>query len=92
MDRFFLCVFFIFLELGIYLVVVSIVVGVGIFGNIFMIIWFLMVFKWVVEGVDEKKIDEILEYVLVCVFYIFIVSGLFFWMVLFFLFEVYVFI
>ncbi|HGQ7306617.1 TPA: lipopolysaccharide biosynthesis protein [Pseudomonas aeruginosa] len=89
MDRLFLRAFSTFSELGIYSVAVSIAAGAGILGNIFTTIWSPTVFKWAAEGVDEKKIDEISEHVLACVFYIFIISGLFSWMVPLFLPEAY---
>ncbi|VFT15945.1 Polysaccharide biosynthesis protein [Pseudomonas aeruginosa] len=70
-----------FAELGLYSVAASIAAGAGILGTIFTTIWSPTVFKWAAEGVDEKKIDEVSEHVLACVFYIFVISGLFSWMV-----------
>ncbi|KPD31151.1 MULTISPECIES: lipopolysaccharide biosynthesis protein [Pseudomonas aeruginosa group] len=89
MDRLFLRAFSSFAELGLYSVAASIAAGAGILGTIFTTIWSPTVFKWAAEGVDEKKIDEVSEHVLACVFYIFVISGLFSWMVPIFLPEMY---
>lgn len=70
-----------FSELGVYSVAATVAAGVTIFSSIFNTIWSPMVYKWVKDGIDVKKIDEISEHLLAAVFYIVILSGLFSWLI-----------
>lgn len=79
MDKLFLRSMSTFEELGIYSVTFSIAAVATIFSGIFNTIWTPMVYKWVSEGVDTKKVDEISEHVLAAVFFVIVLSGLFSW-------------
>jgi len=65
--------------LGVYSVIVSIAGVATIFAGIFNTIWSPMVYKWVSEGIDTKKVDEISEHVLAAIFFVIVLSGLFSW-------------
>lgn len=79
MDKLFLRSMSTFSELGVYSVTVSIAGGATIFAGIFNTIWSPMVYKWVSEGIDTKKVDEISEHVLAAVFFVIVLSGIFSW-------------
>lgn len=85
-DRLFLRMMSSYFELGIYSVAMSVAAVAGILSGIFNTIWAPMVFKWESEGeVDIKKIDEISEFVLAIVYFIVVLSGLFSWIIPYFL-------
>lgn len=79
MDKLFLRSMSTFSELGVYSVTVSIAGVATIFAGIFNTIWSPMVYKWVSEGIDTKKVDEISEHVLAAIFFVIVLSGLFSW-------------
>ena len=79
MDKLFLRSMSTFSELGVYSVTVSIAGVATIFAGIFNTIWSPMVYKWVSEGIDTKKVDEISEHVLAAVFFVIVLSGIFSW-------------
>ena len=79
MDKLFLRGMSTFEELGIYSVTFSIAAVATIFSGIFNTIWSPMVYKWVSEGIDTKKVDEISEHVLAAIFFVIVLSGLFSW-------------
>lgn len=86
MDRLFLRHFSTYVELGIYSITMSLAVIVTIFAGIFNTIWSPMVYKWISEGnFDYEKIDVILEYVLVVVYFFIVLIGLFAWIIPYFL-------
>lgn len=85
MDKLFLRSMSTFEELGIYSVTFSIAAVATVFSGIFNTIWAPMVYKWVSEGIDERKVDEISEHVLATVFFIIVLSGLFSWILPYFL-------
>lgn len=89
MDKLFLRSMSTFEELGIYSVAVSIAGVATIFAGIFNTIWAPMVYKWVSEGVNTNKIDEISGHVLAAVFFIIVLSGVFSWILPFLLPEQY---
>lgn len=89
MDRLFLRGMSTFEELGIYSVTMSIAGAAIAFAGIFNTIWAPMVYKWVNEGIDTKKIDQISEHVLAAVFFVVVLCGLFSWILPFFLPEKY---
>lgn len=74
-----------FEELGIYSVAMSIGGVATLFAGIFNTIWTPLVYKWINDGTDTKKIDQVSEYVLVAVFFVLVLSGLFSWIVPYFL-------
>ncbi len=85
-DRLFLRQFSNYHELGVYSVAMSLAGTVTIIATIFNTIWAPVVYKWVSEGnVDYNKIDEIAEYLLMIIFFLAVLSGLFSWIIPFFL-------
>lgn len=91
MDRLFLRSMSTYTELGVYSVAMSIAAVATLFSGIFNTIWAPMVFKWVSEGnVDYKKMDDISEYVLAAIYFVAVLSGLFSWVIPYFLPQSYV--
>lgn len=84
-DKLFLRGMSTFSELGVYSVAASIAGVAAIFAGIFNTIWAPMVYKWVNEGVDLKKIDEISEHLLAAIYFVAVLSGLFSWILPYFL-------
>lgn len=85
MDKLFLRSMSTFAELGVYSVTMSISGVATIFAGIFNTIWAPMVYKWVKEGVDLKKVDEVSEHLLAAIYFIVVFTGLFSWVLPFFL-------
>lgn len=85
MDKLFLRGMSTFAELGVYSVAASIAGVAAIFAGIFNTIWTPMVYKWVSEGVDLNKIDKISEHLLAAIYFLIVLSGLFSWVLLYFL-------
>lgn len=85
MDKLFLRTMSTFSELGIYSVAVSIAGVASIFAGIFNTIWAPMVYKWVNDGVDLTKIDEVSEHLLAVIYFVVVLSGLFSWILPYFL-------
>lgn len=85
MDKIFLRGMSSLSELGIYSVASSIAGAVAIFSGIFNTIWSPMVYKWVSEGVDLVKINVISEYVLCVIYFVVVLSGIFAWILPYFL-------
>lgn len=73
-------------ELGIYSVAMSLAGVATMIAGIFNTIWAPMVYKWVSTGnIDYQKIDQISEYVLAAIYFIVVGSGLFAWVIPYFL-------
>lgn len=85
MDKLFLRSMSSFTELGVYSVAASIAGVAAIFAGIFNTIWAPLVYKWVKEGADLAKIDEISEYLLAAIYFVTVLSGLFSWVLPYFL-------
>lgn len=68
-------------ELGIYAVTSSIAGGVAILQSIFTIVWSPTVYKWVEQGVDMSRLEKIAQKVLALVCSVFIIAGLFSWVI-----------
>lgn len=85
MDKLFLRSMSTFAELGVYSVTMSIAGVATIFAGIFNTIWAPMVYKWVKEGADLKKVDEISEHLLAAIYFIVVLAGLFSWILPYFL-------
>lgn len=82
MDKLFLRAMSNYTELGIYSVAMSIAAVAAILSGIFNTIWSPMVFKWESENsVDLKKIDNISEIILVAIYFLIVLSGLFSWII-----------
>lgn len=89
MDKLFLRSMSTFEELGIYTVASSFAGVAIIFQSIFSTVWAPTVYKWAAEGINNRKIDQITEYVLAAVVLLFVLAGLFSWVVSYFLPERY---
>lgn len=85
MDRIFLRALSTFSELGIYSVAATIAGVAAIFSGIFNTIWAPMVYQWVNNKVDLAKIDIISEHLLAAIYFVAVLSGLFSWIVPYFL-------
>lgn len=82
MDKLFLRAMSNYTELGVYSVAMSIAAVAAILSGIFNTIWSPMVFKWESENsVDLKKIDNISEIILVIIYFLIVLSGLFSWVI-----------
>lgn len=68
-------------ELAIFSVTSSFAGAAVIFQSIFATIWAPTVYKWVAQGVDMKKVDDVARHALLVVCLIFIGVGLFSWLV-----------
>lgn len=85
-DRLFLRGMASYTELGIYSVAMSLAGVATIIAGIFNTIWAPLVYKWVSEGsIDYQKIDRISEYVLAAIYFLVVGSGLFSWIIPYFL-------
>lgn len=86
MDRLFLRTLSTFSELGVYSVTMSIAAIATVFSGIFNTIWTPLVYKWIkAEEVDLSKIDEVSEHLLAAIYFIISISGLFSWILPYFL-------
>lgn len=86
MDRLFLRAFSSYAELGIYSVAMSFAAVAAILSGIFNTIWAPMVYKWESENLVEiSKINDILESVLAVIYFVIVLSGLFSWIIPYFL-------
>lgn len=75
-----------FSELGIYSVTSSVAGVATIFAGIFNLIWAPMVYKWVSECSDDiNNIGDIAEHLLAAVYFLIVLTGLFSWVLPFFL-------
>lgn len=68
-------------ELAIYSVALSFSAAAGILQSIFTTVWIPIAYKWIKEGVEQKKIDGITQYVLFIVTIVFCLIGLFSWII-----------
>ncbi|MDM1765541.1 MULTISPECIES: oligosaccharide flippase family protein [unclassified Acinetobacter] len=90
MDKLFLRHYSSYAELGIYSVTMSIAAVVTIFSSIFNTIWAPMVYKWVATGeYDDQKMQLVLKYLLMFVYFFMVLVGLFSWIIPYFLPENY---
>lgn len=72
-------------ELGLYAITVNFAAVGLILQSIFSTIWAPLLYKWVSDGVDIDKIENVTDIMLFIVVFIFSLSGLFSWLVSFFL-------
>lgn len=89
MDRLFLRSLSTFEELAVYSVASSFAAAGMILQSVFSTVWAPIVYKWVAEGVDLHKINQVTEHLLATVVFMFILAGLFSWVVTFILPENY---
>lgn len=85
MDKLFLRGLSTFSELGVYSVSMSVASVVSIFAGIFNTIWAPMVYKWVKNGDNLSKVDKVSEHLLAAVFFLVVCTGLFSWVLPYFL-------
>ena len=83
MDKLFLRSMSTFEELGIYSVATSVAASAGLLSGIFNIIWTPTVYKWASNNLSTERIDRIASHMLAMVSAIFIISGLFSWILQF---------
>lgn len=67
-------------ELAVYSVTNSFAGAAVIFQSIFATIWAPTVYKWVAQGVDMRKVDDVARHALVVVCMVFVGIGLFSWL------------
>lgn len=79
MDKLFLRNMSSFEELGIYSVAASFAAAGAILQSIFSTVWAPTVYRWAKEGINNEKIDQVTEYVLIAVVLLFSLAGLFSW-------------
>lgn len=90
MDRLFLRGLTTYSELGVYSVAMSLAGVATMIAGIFNTIWSPMVYKWISTGdIDFKKIDIISDCVLAVIYFAVVISGLFSWVIPYFLPEEY---
>lgn len=70
-----------FTELGIYSVAMSFAGVAAIFQSIFSVVWAPIVYKWVAEGKDLSRVDGIARQALAVVCGIFVMCGIFSWLI-----------
>ncbi len=81
MDKVFLRNLSTFEELGIYSVATSFAAAATIFQSVFSTVWAPTVYKWAAEGINTNKIDQVTDHVLTAVVFLFVLAGLFSWVV-----------
>ncbi|WP_350601209.1 oligosaccharide flippase family protein [Pseudomonas sp. 65/3-MNA-CIBAN-0223] len=81
MDKIFLRNMSTFEQLGIYSIASSFAAAATIFQSVFSTVWAPTVYKWAAEGINVKKIDQVTEHILAAVIFIFVLAGLFSWLV-----------
>ncbi|MDK1289579.1 lipopolysaccharide biosynthesis protein [Pseudoalteromonas umbrosa] len=77
-------------ELGLYSVSVSFAAAAAILQNVFSTVWAPTVYKWVADGENLDKIQDVHRYILFIVIVLFCLAGLLSWIVPFFLPSYYV--
>lgn len=80
-DRFFLRAYSGFIELGLYSVSVTIVNAVSVVTAIFASIWHPTVYKWAKEGIDTRKIQNVIQYMTLAFSIIWSSAGLLSWII-----------
>lgn len=80
-DRFFLKRYSGLDDLGVYAMATSIASSAMLFSTIFANIWHPTVYKWIKIGIDQKKIQIVIEGVLIFVSFIWGFFGLFSWVI-----------
>ncbi|MBE0472280.1 MAG: oligosaccharide flippase family protein [Methyloprofundus sp.] len=79
MDRFFLRALSGFEELGVYAISVALAGAVAVISTIFSNLWHPVVYKWAKEGVKPKRLQAVIENMLIVVALIWSLVGLFSW-------------
>ncbi len=90
MDKFFIRYLSSFEELGVYAIAVSIAGAVSIISTIFSNLWHPTVYKWVKNGVEPTKVQQVIESMFLGVAFVWSCVGLFSWIILYFLPDEYI--
>jgi O-antigen/teichoic acid export membrane protein len=85
MDRFFLRSLSGFNELGVYALAVALAGAVSVLTSIFSSLWHPILYKWAKEGIDENKVQRVIENMVLVVALIWSLAGLLSFIVPFFL-------
>ncbi len=80
-DRFFIVEYSSYVELGLYSVAISFAGAAMVLKTIFSILWAPTVYKWVADGEDMAKVDDMTELLLFIVAVCFCIFGLCSWLV-----------
>lgn len=80
LDRFLLRGISTYEQLGVYSVATSIAAGAAILSNLFNTIWAPLVFKWESEGVASEKMTGIAKKINAAIYFMFVMTGLFSWL------------
>lgn len=81
MDKLFLRNFSTFEQLGIYSVAANFAAAGLLVQSVFSTIWAPMVYRWVTNGTDPKKVDQVTDHMLVLVVFLFSLTGIFSWLI-----------
>lgn len=90
MDKFFIRYLSGFEELGTYAMAVSIAGSVSVLSTIFSNLWHPTVYKWVKNGVEPTKVQQVIESMFLGVAFVWSCVGLFSWIILYFLPDEYI--
>jgi O-antigen/teichoic acid export membrane protein len=81
MDRLFLRNMSTLTELGVFSVSASVAAAAGIVSGIFTTIWAPTVYRWAAAGAAREKIENVTTHLLAAILSIFVVTGLFSWVI-----------
>ncbi|QKF76872.1 lipopolysaccharide biosynthesis protein [Arcobacter defluvii] len=88
-DRFFLKNYSGLEEVGIYSIASTLAGVISIFTTVFATIWHPLIFKWIKEGIDPKRVQNVINILFVFITFIWSIFGLFSWIIPIFLPENY---
>lgn len=77
MDRFFLRSLAGFDELGVYALAAGLAGAVSVVSTIFSNLWHPILYKWAKEGVDPKKVQRVIDNMMIVVAFIWSIAGVF---------------
>lgn len=80
LDKFLLRGISTYEQLGVYSVATSIAAGAAILSNLFNTIWAPLVFKWESEGIALEKMVSVSRKINAAIYFVFVLSGLFSWL------------
>jgi len=80
-DRFFLRIWSSYEELGYYSVAMSFASVATILSSVFSNLWHPTIYKWIKEGIDTKKVQQVVEIMLLVILTIWALAGCFSWLV-----------
>nr|WP_286364335.1 oligosaccharide flippase family protein [Acinetobacter wuhouensis] len=83
-DRIILSYFRGFKEVGIYVVATTLAAGIGVFVTVFSNLWHPLVYRWVKEGIDPKKILLVNELMVLAIGFLWTIVGVFSWILVYF--------